>query len=147
MRAWSYRAVRTTSVVACGESQAAPPHCVPSSSLATAAAAVAALRCAGCGDDGGRGRGGRGSAACGVVARAAAGAPCRGGEAADLVLSGAQAPAVSGTRTILFGSYDNLGRNVGVMFAWIALILATAANAALRERRKLRAAGLVASRE
>jgi hypothetical protein len=55
--------------------------------------------------------------------------------------------AVSGTRTILFGSYDNLGRNVGVMFAWIALILATAANAALRERRKLRAAGLVASRE
>lgn len=50
--------------------------------------------------------------------------------------------AVAGTRTILFGSYDNLGRNCGVLFAWVGFVFATAANAALRERAKLRAAGL-----
>ena len=55
--------------------------------------------------------------------------------------------AVAGTRTILFGSYDNLGRNVGVMFAWVVFIYATAGNAVARERRKLRAAGLFATRE
>jgi uncharacterized phage infection (PIP) family protein YhgE len=55
--------------------------------------------------------------------------------------------AVAGTRTILFGSYDHLGRNVGVMFAWVAFIYATAANAAVRETRKLRASVLAASDE
>ena len=55
--------------------------------------------------------------------------------------------AVAGTRTILFGSYDNLGRNVGVMFAWVAFIYGTAANAAARETRKLRAAGLATTDE
>ena len=40
--------------------------------------------------------------------------------------------AVSGTRTILFGSYDHLGRNVGVLFAWVGLTFALATTRLLR---------------
>jgi hypothetical protein len=49
--------------------------------------------------------------------------------------------AVAGTRTIMFGSYNHLGRNVGVLFAWIGLVLLTATRAARRHRADLRAAG------
>jgi hypothetical protein len=49
--------------------------------------------------------------------------------------------AVAGTRTIMFGSYDHLGRNVGVLFAWIGLVLLSAARAARGHRADLRAAG------
>jgi hypothetical protein len=49
--------------------------------------------------------------------------------------------AVQGTRTILFGSYDRLGRNVGVLIAWIGLMCLFAARAARKFRAELRAAG------
>lgn len=47
--------------------------------------------------------------------------------------------AVQGTRTIMFGSYDRLGRNIGVQFAWIGLVLAVAGRAAVRHRAALAA--------
>ncbi len=50
--------------------------------------------------------------------------------------------AVAGSRTIVFGSYDHIGRNVGVLFAWIGLIWLMAARATLRARRELRQAGV-----
>ena len=46
--------------------------------------------------------------------------------------------AVCGLRTILFGSYDRLGRNVGVLFAWLGFAWALAAQAAVRENAELR---------
>ena len=45
--------------------------------------------------------------------------------------------AVAGLRTILFGSWDNLGRNIGVLFAWIGLCWSLALWKAARHRRAL----------
>ena len=50
--------------------------------------------------------------------------------------------AVAGSRTIMFGSYDHIGRNVGVLFAWIGLTLLMAARKTLQARRELRQAGV-----
>ena len=47
--------------------------------------------------------------------------------------------AVAGTRTILFGSYNHLGRNVGVLFAWVGLSWALAATRLLRLHLKSKA--------
>ena len=46
--------------------------------------------------------------------------------------------AVCGLRTILFGSYDRLGRNVGVLFAWCGLAWGLAARAAMVANAELR---------
>ncbi len=54
--------------------------------------------------------------------------------------------AVQGMRTLLFGSGGSaqLGRSVGVLFAWIGGLLLTACRAARRHRADLRAAGKLA---
>ena len=54
--------------------------------------------------------------------------------------------AVAGTRTILFGSYNHIGRNVGVLFAWVGLVLLRAASRIVATRREVHAA-LKASQE
>jgi hypothetical protein len=51
--------------------------------------------------------------------------------------------AVAGSRTILFGSYDHIGRNVGVLLAWVGLTLLMAARKTLHMRRELRQAGVI----
>ena len=45
--------------------------------------------------------------------------------------------AVAGLRTILFGSWDNLGRNVGVLLGWIGLCLSLALWKAMKHRQAL----------
>ena len=50
--------------------------------------------------------------------------------------------AVAGSRTIVFGSYNHIGRNVGVLLAWVGLVWLMAARKALQVRRELRAAGV-----
>ena len=48
--------------------------------------------------------------------------------------------AVAGTRTILFGSHNQIGRNVGILFAWVGLVLLRAASRVAVTRREVRAA-------
>ena len=49
--------------------------------------------------------------------------------------------AVAGTRTILFGSYnEGIGRNVGILFAWIGLVLLRASSRVVVTRREVQAA-------
>ena len=49
--------------------------------------------------------------------------------------------AVAGTRTILFGSYnEGVGRNVGILFAWVGLVLLRAASRVVVTRREVHAA-------
>ena len=45
--------------------------------------------------------------------------------------------AVCGLRTILFGSYNHLGRNVGVLFAWLGLCGCLAMYKAMKFRKEL----------
>lgn len=59
------------------------------------------------------------------------------------------ANAVQASRTILFGSYNKLGTNIGVLWAWIVLVWLSAVPKALRFRRELKEheANVAAARE
>ena len=50
---------------------------------------------------------------------------------------------MQGSRYIVFGSYDRIGRNVGVLFAWLGMLCIAPALVVRHHRRKLRAAGVI----